>query len=398
MTPLVSLSLAALAAALLVALLLGFALGALAAVVRRAGRTAVDDPTARLLADRAGDQAVLREGLDRLRQEIHALQGQGVEWQAQLRQHVDDVRHSTDHLRRETSALATALRRPQVRGRWGELHLRRTVELAGLVEHCDFTEQASLATDAGVQRPDLVVHLAGERDLVVDSKVPLDAFLSAAETDDADEAAAHLARHARQLRTHIDQLGSKGYWKALPTTPEFVVLFVPGESFLSAALEADPDLIEHASRRNVVLATPTTLIALLRTVAHSWTQQALSARVVEIHELACQLHQRLGTVGDHLDRLGRSLSGAVGAYNSAVGSLESRVLVTARRLSDLDVGDDDLAAPRTLDDAPRPLTAVELLDAVAEPRSELGVDLEEPGPRSRRAADSEPRRLPTVGA
>ena len=176
------------------------------------------------------------------------------------------MRLTAESLRRETAGLATALRRPQVRGRWGELHLRKAVELAGLVSRCDFDEQQTLADG---QRPDLVVHLAGGKHVVVDAKVPLEAFLDATSSDDDDAYSAALARHARQLRQHVDALAGKAYWRALPATPEFVVLFVPGDSFLSAALEAEPSLLEYAARRHVVLATPTTLIALLRTVAYA---------------------------------------------------------------------------------------------------------------------------------
>ncbi len=234
-----------------------------------------------------------------------------------------------------------------MRGRWGELHLRRAVELAGMVDRCDFSEQVRL--DDGAQRPDLVVHLAGGRAVVVDAKVPLDAYLDATSTDDETAQGEHLARHARQLRTHIDLLGSKAYWRTLSETPEFVVLFVPAESFLSAALEADGSLIEHAAGRQVVLATPTTLIALLRTVAHGWSHAALSDRAAEIHRLGRELHTRLRTLGGHLDQVGRSLNLAVGHFNSAVGSLESRVLVQARRFSDLGVTDDELPTPRAVE-------------------------------------------------
>jgi DNA recombination protein RmuC len=247
-------------------------------------------------------------------------------------------------LQLETRSLSTALRKPQVRGRWGEMHLRRTVELAGLVDRCDFDEQVRL--DEGAQRPDLVVNLVGGRRVVVDAKVPLDAYLDATSTDEAEARDAHLVRHARQLRTHVDALASKAYWRALPETPEFVVLFVPAESFLAAALETDPTLLEHAADRRVVLATPTTLIALLRTVAHGWSHEALAEQARDIHRLGRDLHTRLATLSGHLDRVGRSLNSAVGSYNQAMGSLESRVLVSARRFTELSVTDDDLPAPR----------------------------------------------------
>jgi DNA recombination protein RmuC len=268
------------------------------------------------------------------------------------------MRHTTDTLRRETQSLSTALRRPQVRGRWGELHLRRTVELAGMVAHCDFTEQHQLA--GGALRPDLVVHLAGGRQVVVDAKVPLDAFLDATAADEPDERDHHLARHATQLRAHVDTLGAKAYWRALPQAPEFVVLFVPAESFLSAALEADPALLEHAAARHVVLATPSTLIALLRTVAHGWSHERLASAAEEVQRLGRELHERLATMGGHVDRLGRSLDAAVTAYNQAVGSLEGRVLVSARRFRDLGVTDDELAGPRQVESVARAIGAAEL--------------------------------------
>ncbi len=283
------------------------------------------------------ESAEVLQGLDRLHEKMQDLAHQGVSWQSQLREQVLDVRHSTDLLRRETGALSTALRKPQVRGRWGELHLRRCVELAGLVDRCDFTEQARVTGDDGTQIPDVVVHLAGGRSVVVDAKVPLDAFLDATSTDDPDEHAGHLRRHARQLRAHADTLSAKAYWRALPETPEFVVLFVPGEAFLSAALDAEPDLIERAAEKHVVLATPTTLIALLRTVAMGWSHATLAERTREIHALGRDLHDRLGVMGSHLDKLGRSLRSSVEAYNATVGSLEARVLVTARQFGELGV-------------------------------------------------------------
>ena len=364
---------------LLVVLLLGIAIGAVLGWLLARGRARGHDAAVshRALESRAADHAVVRQGLERLQDQMRDLETHRVSWQSQLHQQVDDVRRSTDSLRRETSALSTALRRPQVRGRWGELHLRRAVEIAGLVARCDFSEQSSQRTDDGLQRPDLVVHLAGGKNVVVDAKVPLEAFLDATASDE-DEQTHHLARHARQLRQHVDTLAAKSYWRALPATPEFVVLFVPGESFLSAALEADEGLLEYAAQKQVVLATPTTLIALLRTVGYAWTQEVLADKARDIHAMGRDLHERLATMGDHFDKLGRSLGAAVGAYNRAVGSLESRVLVTARKFSELEVGHDELITPASVSEAPRPLGAAELLEVVAEPRPELPAL--EPGP------------------
>jgi DNA recombination protein RmuC len=370
---------------LLCVLVVGLALGAAIGALWWRGRTPGASPARRELQQqseqRAAEAAVMRESLDRLHDQMRDMAQHGVSWQSQLKQQVEDVRSSTETLRRETVGLATALRKPHVRGRWGEMHLRRVVELAGLVDRCDFTEQMTGRAGDGETRvrPDLVVHLAGGKNVVVDAKVPLDAFLDATGSEDAEVAAAHLSRHARQLRQHVDSLAGKAYWRALGATPEFVVLFVPGESFLSAALEADPGLLEYAAERMVVLATPTTLIALLRTVAYAWTQQTLADKTREIHELGRDLHDRLISMSGHLDRLGRSLNGAVSAYNRAVGSLEHRVLVSARKFSELGVGADDLSAPEPVVDVPRQLTAAELMDSVAEHRPELPHLDEAPG-------------------
>ena len=359
--------------ALLLCLLVGVALGVAVGVLWARGRATYDDRE--LLAGRAADQAVVREGLERLQDQMRDLDHQRSSWQGQLHQQVQDMRFSTEALRRETRSLSTALRKPQVRGRWGELHLRRAVELAGLVDRCDFAEQVRL--DDGARRPDLVVHLVGERRIVVDAKVPLDAYLDATSSDgDDEERARHLGRHVQQLRTHVDLLSSKQYWRSLPESPEFVVLFVPAESFLAAALETDGDLIEYAATRQVVLATPTTLIALLRTVAHGWSHETLAAQAREIHRLGRDLHGRLALLSGHLDQVGRSLNTAVGHYNQAVGSLESRVLVAARRFTDLSVTDDDLPAPRQVEASTRSLGT--------------GNDTVELRPLARRAAPGEP--------
>lgn len=335
---------------LFLTLLVGLGLGAALGVLWARSRTTV--------AEGMVDQAEVMQGLDRLSDQMRGLDHQRAAWQGQLNQQVHDMRATTDSLRRETQSLSTALRKPQVRGRWGELHLRRAVELAGLVDRCDFAEQVRL--DDGARRPDLVVHLVGGRSVVVDAKVPLDAYLDATSTDDDQERHHHLRRHVAQLRTHIDALASKQYWRSLAESPEFVVLFVPAESFLAAALETDGTLIEYAAARQVVLATPTTLIALLRTVAHGWSHEALADQAREIHRLGRELHGRLASMSGHLDQVGRSLNAAVGHYNLAVGSLETRVLVSARRFGDLSVTDDELPAPRQVESTSRSVSSAEL--------------------------------------
>ena len=359
----------AVALALVAGLAVGLLLGS--RTLRRHDLSAVDQLG---LSTAATSQAVapVKESLDRFDARLRDLETTRTRWHSQLREQVEAVRQSGDSLRRETASLATALRRPQVRGRWGEMHLRRAVELAGLVERCDFDLQTTVRDGDATWRPDMVVRLAGGKQVVVDSKVPLDAFLDATECEDDDERAAHLQRHARQLRSHVDALAAKAYWKQFDQAPEFVVLFVPAESFLSQALETDPSLLEHAAVRRVVLATPTTLIALLRTVAYAWTQESLTANAREIHRLARELYDRLGKVGDHVDKLGRSLSGAVGSYNDAVASLESRVLVSARRLADLDVTDAPLDSPQLIGRAVRPLTAPELQGVRSTDRGRAG--------------------------
>lgn len=351
---------------LLLALAVGVALGVLIGALWVRSRPG-DDRAIAALEQRAADQAVVREGLDRLQDQLQDLGHDRVAWQAAFAQQVTDMRHTTESLRRETSSLATALRKPQVRGQWGELHLRRTVELAGLVDHCDFAEQVRY--DDGRLRPDLVVTLAGGRAIAVDAKAPLEAFLDAAGSDDPAAHDAALQRLGQHVRKHVSDLGSRRYWEAMAQAPEFVVLFLPGETILHAALEAVPDLHEHAARHNVVLATPSTLIALLRTVAQGWQHEALNARAEEVQRLGQELHSRLGTVAGHLDKVGRALGTAVTSYNQAIGSLEGRVLVSARRFTDLAVTNDELPAPRQVESAPRALSAPELaaLEEVATP-------------------------------
>jgi DNA recombination protein RmuC len=336
--------------------------------MRREHQRALDESRSREAlgaATNATQQAVapVKESLDRFDARLRELESSRVQWHTQLREQIESVRLTGESLRRETSSLATALRRPQVRGRWGEMHLRRAVELAGLVDRCDFSEQVTVRDGESMQRPDLLVHLAGGRTVVVDSKVPLDAFLDATTAESEDARQAQLVRHARQLRGHIDTLSAKAYWRRFDSAPEFVVLFIPGEAFLSQALETEPQLLEYAGVRQVVLATPTTLIALLRTVALAWREDSVAEGAREVAALGREVYDRLGTLGGHVDKLGRSLSSAVDSYNSAVASLESRVLVSARKMRDLDVTDSKLASPQSVEASVRPLAAPELLDS-----------------------------------
>jgi len=263
-------------------------------------------------------------------------------------------------LRTQTQALVTALRRPEARGRWGEMQLRRVVELSGMAPRCDFDEQVSVHSAEGTFRPDMVVRLAGGKNIVVDSKVSLAAYLEAAETMDEAVRAARLDAHARHLREHVDRLAAKSYWTTLSPAPEFVVLFIPGEAFLAPALEHDPALLEHAITRKVHIATPTTLVTMLRTAQYAWQQDALAENARTAFDLGRELYERISGLGRHVDRLGRALTSAVTTYNQAVGSLESRVLVSARKLNQLGVVDGDLETPALIEEATRRLAAPEL--------------------------------------
>ncbi|WP_307844857.1 DNA recombination protein RmuC [Actinospica acidithermotolerans] len=365
-------------ALLLLGLVLGTALGVLWERSRRAARTdpatsAAIDGASRALLETADRQlsrasAPIHESLRHLDDRLREIEQGRAAAQAALSRQIEDVRTTGEELRGQTAALVTALRTPQVRGRWGELHLRRAVELAGLVDRCDFTEQlvipaqegADTGEGAGVARPDLVVHLAGDKHVVVDAKVPLGAFLEAAEAPDELRREERLRAHAKQLRAHVDQLASRGYWKRMAAagapTAEFVVLFVPGEAFLSHALSADPELVEYAAERKVVLASPITLITLLRTVAYAWTQDTLANEARTIVELGRELYERIGVFTETLDGVGRSLGASVAAYNRAVGSLDARLLVTARRLRELGLDDGEPPSARSLDTAARSIS------------------------------------------
>ncbi len=254
-----------------------------------------------------------------------------------LSKHLETLAQTQQLLHGETSKLVTALRRPEVRGQWGELTLKRLAELAGMVEHCDFYQQQSVDTEEGRQRPDMVVRMPDGREIVVDVKTPLDAYLNAVEATDDAARTRYLEHHARKLRERVRELAGKAYWNQFERAPDFVVLFIPGDQFLAAALDIDRSLLEDALKQQVILATPTSFVALLRAVAYGWRQEQLAANADRIRELGEDLYQRLATFTEHLARVGTSLEASVGAYNKAVGSLDSKVLPGARKFVEMGV-------------------------------------------------------------
>jgi DNA recombination protein RmuC len=305
----------------------------------------------------------LRSALERTDQHTNALERERRDAYAALRTQIESLASGQTQLQRETRNLVTALRRPEVRGRWGELTLRRLVELAGLSEHSDFTEQLHLFGQEGALRPDLVVHMSESRDLVVDVKTPLDAYLEALEASTDEERQQALKKHAQQVETRVRQLASKTYWAQFERSPEFAVLFLPGDQFLSAALAERPELLDAALKQSIIIATPSTLIALLKTVAYGWRRSAMTENAKLIRELGQELYRRLGAFTGHLERLGSRLGAAVDAYNASVGSLERQVLPQARRFPDLGVTT-DAALPELggIEQPVRPIAAAEPSD------------------------------------
>lgn len=306
--------------------------------------------------EKAVEQLVkpIKDALQASHQQISALEKARSEAYGGIKSQLESMQLNQKSLAQETQNLVKALRRPEVRGQWGEITLRRLVELAGMVEHCDFVEQVHTSNDDQVIRPDMIVNMPDQRQLVVDVKTPLDAYLSAVEAENDVQRKLGLERHAKNVRAHIRMLSSKAYWKQFEDSPEFVILFIPGDQFLSAALAEEPDLIEYALSQQIILATPTSFVALLKAVAYGWRQLALADNAKEIRALAEDLYGRLGTFVTHMNRVGRQLASSVENYNKAVGSLERKVLPGARKFTELGVhAKKEIEKLETLEPVPR---------------------------------------------
>ena len=332
----------------------------LASAIKNLSTDALDANSARFLeladARLAGYVRPLKDSLERMDHQL-----QGVE---RVRQEAyGNLQAQVTTLSERAGSLTNALRTPHVRGRWGEAQLRNVVEYAGMIEHCDYATQATTTTDDGTLRPDLVVRIPGGKHVVVDAKAPLAAYLDAFETSDDDARQAHLANHARQVREHVTKLSAKAYWRQFEPSPDLVVMFLPDESYLRAAHEHDPALQEYAWSSNVVLASPSTLMILLRTVAMTWQQETIAESAREVSDLGRELYKRLATMGAHVTRLGKSLDGAVKAYNETVGSLERQVLVQARRFERHGITGVEPPELQPIERQARTVAAAELVDA-----------------------------------
>ncbi len=339
-----------------------------AAAITKLSTEALDANSARFLelaeTRLSGHVRPLKDSLARMDQQLQGVERVRQEAYGTLTESVRQLRTDQERLRAETGNLVTALRAPHVRGRWGEIQLRRVIELAGMVEHCDFVEQQTTTDEDGrILRPDVVVRLPGGKQIVIDSKVPLVAYLDAfRETATEDERLARLKDHARHVREHVLKLGQKAYWRQLPATPEFVVMFLPDETFLRGALEQDPSLVELAVANNVIPASPTNLIGLLRAVHYGWQQETIAESAREVSDLGRELYKRLATMGAHFTRMGKSLDGAVKAYNDTVGSLERNVLPQARRFERHGISGIEPPELQPIERQARALAAAELVE------------------------------------
>lgn len=296
----------------------------------------------------------IKESLSKTEQQFHNIEKERKESQGALHKHLESMAQTQATLQDETRKLVTALRRPEVRGQWGEMTLKRLAELAGMVEHCDFYEQEQVQTDEGALRPDMIVRMPDGREIVVDVKTPLDAYISAIEAVDDTERQIQLTRHTKNVKQRINELADKAYWKQFKNAPDFVVLFIPGDQFLSAALDQEPAILENALSRQVILATPTSFVALLRAVGYGWRQEQLAENAEHIKTVGEELYGRLQTFTDHLQKLGKSLDSGMKHYNSAVGSFDSRVLPSARKFNEMGISSDKkIAQPNQVETAVR---------------------------------------------
>jgi DNA recombination protein RmuC len=331
----------------------------------RKSREKRDREESRLIAE----LAPVKDRLEQMQISVKALEKERTEQFGTIQEQLKNAIASDDQLRKTTQALSQALSSNSIRGVWGETQLRKLVELAGLIKHADFSEQATFSTDSGSGRADLIINLPGGKSLAIDSKVPFNSYQEAsaiselAEGDDARRRAELIAAHVKAMKVHIDALSGKEYWTGLNASPDFVIAFVPSESLLSAALDADPALLEYAFKKNVALASPVTLFSVLKTINYIWRQNADEGSVRTMIKLGKELYERIGKIAEHAEKLGRSITSTVKDYNVFISSLESRVLVTARKLNDLDenqLGTDEIISPAPLESAPDSITASEL--------------------------------------